>query len=184
MDREDRDQLQRHMEDEVKSRFPEGTISRVELLQHGDDLMVEPGELLVRVFIQPPTDAPDGGEPVETFESAHRQAMRKLTTDLPGLLPDAGRLQFIRESSDGSRGQIMIRPPTATDSERAGGELTPVMARLGPVDLETLDTLITAGIAANRAEAVRWALARIRERPAYAQLRERAQEIERLKTEF
>jgi Arc/MetJ-type ribon-helix-helix transcriptional regulator len=65
-----------------------------------------------------------------------------------------------------------------------GGELTPVMARLGPTDLETLDALITAGIAASRAEAVRWALARIRERPAYAQLRERAREIERLKTEF
>ena len=58
------------------------------------------------------------------------------------------------------------------------------MARLGPVDLETLDALITAGIAANRADAVRWTLARIRERPAYAQLRERAREIERLKTEF
>src|SRR5260370_19470527 len=41
-----------------------------------------------------------------------------------------------------------------------------------------------AGIAANRADAVRWALARIRERPAYSQLRERAREIERLKTEF
>ena len=63
-------------------------------------------------------------------------------------------------------------------------ELTPVMARLGPADLETVDTLITAGIAANRADAVRWALARIRARPAYAQLRERTREIERLKTEF
>jgi hypothetical protein len=29
------------------------------------------------------------------------------------------------------------------------------MARLGPADLETLDTLITAGIAGNRADAVR-----------------------------
>ena len=67
---------------------------------------------------------------------------------------------------------------------RKAAQLTPVMARLGPVDLETLDALITAGIAASRAEAVRWALARIRERPAYAQLRERAREIERLKTEF
>jgi hypothetical protein len=44
--------------------------------------------------------------------------------------------------------------------------------------------LITVGIATNRAEAVRWALARVRERPAYAQLRERTHEIERLKTEF
>jgi len=58
------------------------------------------------------------------------------------------------------------------------------MARLGTVDLETLDALITAGIVANRAEGVRWALTRIRERPAYAQLRERALEIERLKNEF
>ena len=56
--------------------------------------------------------------------------------------------------------------------------IVPVMARLGPADLETVDTLITAGIAANRADAVRWALARIRERPAYAKLRERAREIE------
>ena len=66
----------------------------------------------------------------------------------------------------------------------AGGELTPVMARLGPTDLETLDTLITAGIASNRADAVRWALARIRERPAYAQLQAKAREIDELKQQF
>ena len=74
--------------------------------------------------------------------------------------------------------------PKIEEQALAGGELTPVMARLGPVDLETLDTLITAGIAPNRAEAVRWALARIRERPAYGKLSERAREIEELKTQF
>jgi hypothetical protein len=58
------------------------------------------------------------------------------------------------------------------------------MARLGPVDLETLDSLITAGIAGYRADAVRWALARIRERPAYERLRARAREIEELKAQF
>jgi hypothetical protein len=40
------------------------------------------------------------------------------------------------------------------DRDRSGGRLIPVMARLGPVDLETLDALITAGIVANRAEGV------------------------------
>ena len=65
-----------------------------------------------------------------------------------------------------------------------GGELTAVMARLGPEDLETLDALITAGIAANRADAVRWVLARIRERPAYAKLSERARELDELKAQF
>ena len=43
-------------------------------------------------------------------------------------------------------------------------------------------------VANNRAEAIRWALTRIRERPAYEQLRERTREhtrdIERLKSEF
>lgn len=59
-----------------------------------------------------------------------------------------------------------------------------MMARLGPADLETVDALITAGIAANRADAVRRALARIRERPAYEKLREHARGIEELKAQF
>jgi Arc/MetJ-type ribon-helix-helix transcriptional regulator len=58
------------------------------------------------------------------------------------------------------------------------------MARLGTDDLQTLDTLIAAGIASSRAEAVRWTLARIRERPAYEQLRARTREIEDLKAQF
>ena len=62
--------------------------------------------------------------------------------------------------------------------------LTPVMARLGAEDLETLDTLIAAGIAGSRAEAVRWALARIRERPAYEQIRAHSRQIEELKAQF
>jgi len=63
------------------------------------------------------------------------------------------------------------------EEEEIARGLTPVpRALLGLVDLATLDALITAGIAASRAEAARWALARIREQPAYAQLSERARE--------
>ena len=40
------------------------------------------------------------------------------------------------------------------------------MTRLGPADLATVDTLITAGIAGSRAEVLRWAVGRIRENPA------------------
>jgi hypothetical protein len=35
-----------------------------------------------------------------------------------------------------------------------------------------------------RADAIRWALARIRERPAFERLRERIREIDRLRNEF
>ena len=35
-----------------------------------------------------------------------------------------------------------------------------------------------------RADAIRWVLARFRRRPAYARLRERVREIDRLRAEF
>jgi hypothetical protein len=66
----------------------------------------------------------------------------------------------------------------------AGRHLTPVGVRLGPLDLEMLDTLIIRGTAASRAEAIGWALARLRERPAYAKLSERARELDDLKARF
>jgi hypothetical protein len=74
-----------------------------------------------------------------------------------------------------------IGPP---DRTAIGRSLTPVMARLDPKDVETLDALITAGIVSNRADGVRWALARIRERPAYTQLREHIGKIDELKAQF
>jgi hypothetical protein len=55
---------------------------------------------------------------------------------------------------------------------------------LGRSGLETLDTLIMAGIADTRADAIRWALDRIRERPAYERLHERIREIDQLRNEF
>ena len=63
-------------------------------------------------------------------------------------------------------------------------QLTSVNTRLGLADLATVDTLITAGIASSRAEVLRWAIGRIRENPAYAQLQDRVQEINELKTKF
>jgi hypothetical protein len=58
------------------------------------------------------------------------------------------------------------------------------MARLEAADLSTLDTLINAGIANSRAEALRWAVGRIRAHPAYAQLQQRVHEIDELKAQF
>jgi hypothetical protein len=68
--------------------------------------------------------------------------------------------------------------------EAADGEFTQVMVRLRTAELDIVDTLVAAGIANNRAEAIRWALTRIRERPAYEQLLEHTRDIERLKSEF
>jgi hypothetical protein len=98
----------------------------------------------------------------------------------------------IRNRRSGSAG-CPDRPPLvrivrhrkrAAPPDKAAEELTPVMARLEAADLSTLDTLINAGIANSRAEALRWAVGRIRAHPAYAQLQQRVHEIDELKAQF
>lgn len=174
---------------EVTRRFPPGALQHVLVLEYGDDPAVEPGSVGVRVIINPAQypgedDHPDNSFLV--FRRAYRDTLDQLRSDL-NLLPRGAWLQFQMVGDD--RRSMRLAQSGAQDTmrrlaqARPGGS-TPVTARLEAEQLETLDTLITAGIAANRAEAVRWALDRIRERPAYERLRERAREIEKLKDEF
>jgi len=185
MDQAEIAHLQKMIEDEVRTTLPSVAVDRVALLQYGDDPVIEPGELLVRVYLA------GEGTPEERRDALHEltrsfgHEVDKLRDHITDKLPEVRRLEF-RADEDQRGPAVVLGRPTRSIEVRAlaGGELTPVMARLGPTDLETLDTLITAGIASNRADAVRWALARIRERPAYARLRERALEIEELKAQF
>jgi hypothetical protein len=164
---------------EISGRFPGDAVQSVAVLQYGDDPVVEPGQVAVRLIIAPAT-APEGGEqPTEAFHKTYRETIKQLQRDIQQRFPAVGRFE-VRSSGEPQQ-RFMLRFP---GPDEPASDLTPVMARLGAEDLETLDTLITAGIAPNRAQAVRWAIARIRERPAYAQLRERAREIEDLKSQF
>ena len=185
MERAELEHLQEQFDRLVRERFPGAPIERVAILQYGDDPEIEPGQLLARVYIEAGGDREARDRATEDFHQAHRTAMHELRRDLDRL-PGVGPLEFVASGEqDGGRG-LRLRLGTRDTPPPGGAEgpLVPVMARLGPADLETVDVLITAGIAGNRAEAVRWALARIRERPAYAQLQERAREIEELKTQF
>jgi len=167
---------------EITGRFPEGALDSVEVLQYGDDPAVEPGQALIQVIIGAAAETEGDEDPVDAFHRANRSALQQLQRDLPQRWPQASRFKLVSGRDEGGKRKLMVLRMPAPDEPKS--DLTPVMARLGPADLETLDTLITAGFAANRAEAVRWALARIRERPAYAELRERAKEIENLESQF
>jgi hypothetical protein len=167
----------------VHERFPGAPIERVEVLQYGDQPEIEPGQLLARVIIETPDGEPERRQAFDAFHDAHREALHELRSELDRL-PTRVTLQFTT-GADAGKGKPVIQLGQGPAGPGGGGPgLTPVMARLGHEDLETLDTLITAGIASSRAEAVRWALARIRERPAFEQLRAHTREIETLKSQF
>ena len=196
MEQAELDTLRQQFDEEVRRRFPDAPIERVEVLQYGDDPEIEPGQLVGRVVIdaQGARDE-DGkharGQRLEAFHDAHRAAIREMRHDLD-TLPYPAILEFTvgGEVADSAPGAPAMKGPKlrlAGDGRMLPGAespMTPVMARVGAEDLETLDTLIAAGIATSRAEAVRWALARIRERPAYERLRARTREIDELKTQF
>jgi hypothetical protein len=164
------------IEKHLRSVFPDGAIGRVQVMEYGDDPAVEPGE---------------GGEAdediVDSFEKANRGRLKRLHDELPrgitwvefqadGPEEAEQRRHHVLKIGRGGRAAQLLG--------EASEELTPVMTRLGPADLTTVDTLITAGIAGSRAEVLRWAVSRIRENPAYEQLQTRVREISELKTQF
>ncbi|HTZ25033.1 MAG TPA: hypothetical protein VMC83_13670 [Streptosporangiaceae bacterium] len=178
--------LQQKFDELARERLPGAAIEQVAVLQYGDDPEIEPGELLARIVLRAGEGGADRKKTMRAFDDEYRDAIHELRTEL-NKVPELGLLEIIVGDKD-AKGPVPIRRMRmgnmSSPLESAEVQLTPVMARLGPDDLETVDTLITAGIAGNRAEAVRWALARIRERPAYEKLRERAREIEELKAQF
>jgi hypothetical protein len=170
-----------------------GAIEKVELLQYGDAPEIEPGEILARVVIGVPEGADASDKEVrrsalDAFHDANREAIREIQKDLRGS-GHAATLEFTVSGTNreaGEHGPVMKLKAGGRPGPLGMGDasLTAVMARVGPEELETLDTLIAVGIAGSRSEAVRWALARIRERPAYEQIRAHSRQIEELKAQF
>ncbi len=183
MEQEEKERLARGAEAELNRRCGDGTVQKVEVLQYGDDPVIEPGQAMVRVTLTPTGEDPE--EALHGFEKAHSGAIENLRKTIARTMPSIGRVQLTLPPQPGERRHPVISMSVGPQDRTAPGRnLTPVMARLDPRDVEVLDALITAGIVPNRAEGVRWALARIRERPAYTQLREHIGKIDELKAQL
>jgi hypothetical protein len=173
------------------SAFPEGTFARVDVLGYGDDPAVEPGETAVRVFIDRagrPEETWDSRQTLDDFAKANSEGFDRLHD---GLLPSIAWIEFFPDTPE--RQAMPSRPDwghrrsflgNRTNVLEAMPDFTRVATLLGPADLAAVDALIMAGVAASRAEVLRWAVGRIRENPAYAQLQERMHEIDGLKAQF
>ena len=190
MDRAVLDVIQREIDDEVRTRFPGGAVRRVTLLQYGDDPQIEPRDLWVRVLL-------DSGGPQDyerswkAFAGAHQAAIEEFPSYLTDKVHEIMNVEFrFGDNTDFGcdRDGPQYGYPTGRrlsdyrDWER--GAVTFVRAPMGPAGLETLDTLIMAGIAGTRAEAIRWAVDRFRELPAYELVRERVRDAGALRDEF
>jgi hypothetical protein len=190
MDRGGLADIEREIDAEARERFPGDAVRQVVLLQYGDDPEIEPGDLWVRVLLA--ADGPEDYErSVQEFEHAHREAIEQFPGYLAEKLREIRLVEFtcgkiVHRGGHGPRFHLLIgeRLADARAWELGGRTRVDMHTTLGRSGLETVDTLIMAGIAETRADAINWALARIRERPAYERLRERVQELDRLRKEF
>jgi hypothetical protein len=189
---EQEQQVRHKIKDAVRRRFEGAPIENVEILRYGEAPEIERGEVFIRVTIAAPESAGDRKErerALESFHDAYRDAIRELGDEMRGRA-GAATLEFQvagqPDDADEPHGPVIKLRRGPGPGLLGGGDpsLTPVMARLGREELETLDTLVAVGIAGSRAEAVRWALTRIRERPAYEQILAHSREIDQLKSQF
>ena len=187
-DRDVLDVIEREIADEVRTRFPGDAVQRVRLLLYGDHPMIEPGELWVRVLLA--GNPEDYEQILRTFQDAHEKAIDPFLHYLRETLFEIRIVEFmcgeepIGREGHGPRFSRGTGERLADVAAWEHGATTPVVADLGPPGLDTLDTLIRAGFAATRPQAIRWALDRIRERPAYQRLRDLQRDTDALKDEF
>ena len=190
MDRDVLDMIERDINEEVRARFPGIAVRQAVLLQYGDDPEIGPGDLWVRVLLD--ADGPEDYEPTLTaFLLAEETARDQFARYLAAKLPQIRLVEYtfsnpnpVTRDGHAPRVSNLVGERLSDIQEWEHGETTRELTRLGPAGLETLDTLIMAGTAATRGEAIRWTLDRIRERPAYQQLRELRSEADKLRNEF
>jgi hypothetical protein len=190
MEQAELERLRETLDREVRKRFEGTAIEKVEVFQYGDVPEIEPGELLGRIVLALPegadsTDKEARRDVMDAFHDAHKEAIREFRKDL-GSRTGAATLEITvaGQGADPHEKGPIFKMKMGGRGMAGDPSLTPVMARLGREELDTLDTLIAVGIAASRSEAVRWALARIRERPAYEQILAHSREIDNLKSQF
>ena len=100
MDDAEVSRIERVINRELHERFPDGAVLRAVLLTHDDDPAIEPGQLMVRVFIPAPSERAEYEETLTAFQDAHRTRMETLRRELSARLPEARLLEFTVDDPD------------------------------------------------------------------------------------
>jgi Peptidase family S41/N-terminal domain of Peptidase_S41 in eukaryotic IRBP len=121
VERAEQEQVQRVIDHEVKGHFPDGAVQQAVLLQHGDDPAIEPGELMVRVFIPPPTGPEDYAQALATWQDTHQAGMEEIRRELSLRLPSARLLEFTFDDASAATPRIAMPDDGTLAGEQMSG---------------------------------------------------------------
>jgi hypothetical protein len=86
--------IERAINRELAERFAAGAVQHAVLLGPGDDPQIEPGQVMVRVFIPPPPEPGSYERALTAWQDTHRTAMEEFRRELSLRLPAARLLEF------------------------------------------------------------------------------------------
>ena len=121
MDQAEVEQIQRVINHEMRERFALGSAQRAVLLQHGDDPAIEPGQLMVRVFLPPPGEGEDYEQALTAWQDAHQAGMDTLRRELSLRLPAARLLEFTFDDADPATPRILMPDDGSLAAEQMSG---------------------------------------------------------------
>jgi hypothetical protein len=102
----------------VKDHFPPGAVLRAELLRHGDDPAIGPGQLMIRVLVP----GPGGADVLAAWAEIHREQMGELRRDVSLRLPSARLLEFALEDADPGTEPICLPDDGSLAAEQMSGQ--------------------------------------------------------------
>ncbi|HJY62326.1 MAG TPA: S41 family peptidase [Streptosporangiaceae bacterium] len=120
VERADKDRLERVINRTVKERFSAGAVERAVVLEHGDDPAIEPGQLMVRVFVPEPEEPADYEQALAAWQEAHRAGMDTMRRELSLRLPSARLLEFTFDDP----GETMPRITMPDDGSLAAEQMS------------------------------------------------------------
>jgi Peptidase family S41/N-terminal domain of Peptidase_S41 in eukaryotic IRBP len=115
------DRLERAVDREIKSRFPDGAVQRAVLLQHSDDTAIPPGQLLVRVYIPAAGGPDDQARALAAWQAAHAERMAEIRRELSLRLPPARLLEFAVDGAGPADPRISMPDDGSLTAEQPSG---------------------------------------------------------------
>jgi len=121
VDQAELEQPQRAVDHEMRERFGAGAVQRAVLLRPGDDPGIEPGQLMVRVFLPSPGEEEDYEQALAAWRDAHQAGMDALRRELSLHLPAVRLLEFTFDDADAATPRILMPDDGSLAAEQLSG---------------------------------------------------------------
>jgi hypothetical protein len=108
VERAEKEQIERVINRYLKERFAPGPVQRAVLLEYGEDPAIEPGQLMVRVFVPGPDEPADYGPTLAAWQDANQAGMDEMRRQLSLRLPSARLLEFTFENAGSDAPRIAV----------------------------------------------------------------------------